>query len=566
MKALIVSLNAKYAHFAPAPYALGAGVLAFSEQKHEVSIWTGVVGKDDEGVLTAIADLAPDAVAFSVYIWNVDDVKRLLPRVREILPHSALILGGPEVSYSVEKTFAQMPDADYILSGEGEEPFARLLDALVVGEGVSGVKGCAYRTENGVFVPEPFVGVGTPPSPLDFGYAEALHGRIAYIESSRGCPFSCAFCLSGRCGGVRYFDVDRVERDILSLANADTRTVKFVDRTFNADIARAQRIIRFILSKREEGKIPKGVCFHFEIAGELLDKDTLALLESAPRGLFQLEIGLQSFHEKTLRAIHRAPVSDKLLENIKHLVAAGNLHVHIDLIAGLPHEDLATFRAGFDRAYALGAHMLQLGFLKFLHGAKMREEPENYPAKYAEDAPYTVRTTPVLSEFDLFVIAFCEEGCERLYNSGRYKETLKEALSDGASAFDLLRDAGKRLKALKTPYTLDDEIEALLSFFAKHLSEDRARDTLLADFLATNPSCYTPKALRREDERLARVKLAVDGRFPKKKDVRRAYAISYTEDVALYCDYDEKDPVTGRYHVRKVPLNDIFPLLEQPKM
>lgn len=554
MKVCIVSLNSKYIHAAPAPYALGAGVLAFAKKTHEVLIWEGVVGKGEAPLLSYLAEMRPDAVAFSVYIWNVESLKTLLPRVRKILPHAKTILGGPEVSYAVEEGFAKLPDTDYVLSGEGEAAFPALLDALSAGEIPAHVAGCSYPTDSGIRVAAPAMLTGDPPSPLDFGYAEALAGRIAYIEASRGCPFSCAFCLSGRVGGVRFFDIDRVKKDILRLANADTRTVKFVDRTFNADRARAREIIAFILAEREAGGIPPTVCFHFEIAGELLDEETLALLSRAPSGLFQLEIGLQSFSETTLAAIHRAPVSERLCENIRRLVAGGNIHVHTDLIAGLPKEDLVSFRAGFDRAFALGSHMLQLGFLKLLHGAPMREESKKYPCQYTEKAPYTVTSTPTLCTADLADIALCEEGCERLYNSGRYRQTLSAVLAGGESPYLLFRDAGAVLATLGEGYTLDDEMAVLVRFFEKYLPAARVRDLLLLDFMAVNPSCYTPKSLRREDARLAKVKRKIDALTPPHAGVRRAYAILYTEEKAAFADYDKKDPVTGRYEVKTVDL------------
>ena len=554
MKVAVVSLNAKYVHLAPAPYALGAGVLAFAKHPHEVVIVDGVAGKDDETALARALSTAPDLLAFCAYIWNIEALKRLLPRARALLPHAKIILGGPEVSYAVEKTFSEMPACDYILSGEGEEPFARLLDAIEEGKDVGTVLGCGYRTEWDVFVPTPFVGEGTPPSPLDFGYAKALRGRIAYLESSRGCPFSCAFCLSGRSGRVRFFDMERVKRDLLLLANAETRTVKFVDRTFNADRARAREIWRFIMEKRASGEIPEGVCFHFEIAGELLDEESLALLETAPRGLFQMEIGLQSLNTDTLKAISRAPVSARLLENIRRLVKMGSIHIHTDLIAGLPCEDLPTFHRGFDQAFSLGAHMLQLGFLKLLKGAPMREEGEKYPCAYREEPPYTVTSTPVLSESDLADIALCEAGCDRLYNSGKYARTLKETLALGVSPYLFFRDAGRALSPLGHAYTLDEEIAVLLSFFEAYLSRERARDLLLYDHIASNPSCYVPKALRREDPALARIKRLLVEKDPPKAGVRRAVVILYTEDAVAYADYTQKDPITGRYEVKTVKM------------
>ena len=554
MKVSVISLNAKYVHLAPAPYALGAGALAFAKHAHEVVPVPWVVGKDRDALLSLISGMKPDLVAFSAYIWNIGEIAWLLPQVRALLPEIPILLGGPEVSYAVEEYFDRFPACDYILSGEGEEPFARLLDALEEGKTAAGVPGCAYRTEEGVFVPTPFVGEGTPPSPLDFGYREALHGRIAYLETSRGCPFSCAFCLSGRSGRVRFFDIDRVKRDILLLANAKTQTVKFVDRTFNADRARARALWQFMIEKRRSGEIPEGVCFHFEIAGELLDDESLALLANAPRGLFQMEIGLQSLHPDTLKAISRAPVSERLLSNIRRLVEMGNIHIHTDLIAGLPCEDLATFRKSFDTAFSLGAHMLQLGFLKLLHGAPMREEKEKYPCTYEAKPPYTVTSTPCLSARDLEEIALCEEGCERLYNSGKYKETLDAVLACGISPYTLFRKAGEALSHLTKAYTLDDEIAVLLAFFEDYLPRERVRDLLLLDHISKNPSCYVPKALRREDAALARVKREMGEAYPLKQGVRRAVVLLYTQACVAFADYDKKDPVTDRYEVKTVKM------------
>ena len=194
--------------------------------------------------------------------------------------------------------------------------------------------------------------------------------------------------------------------------------------------------------------------------------------------------------------------------------------------------------------------MLQLGFLKLLHGAPMREEPEKYPCTYMPTAPYTVKETPTLTETDLSDIALCEEGCERLYNSGKYQNTLGEALLDEGSAYLLFRDAGRALLRLGAGYTLDDEIRVLLAFFSERMPPARARDLLLLDFMAVNPSCYTPKTLRCEDGALARVKRKINEKHPLKEGVRRAYAILYTEGCAAFADYEEKDPVTGRYEVK----------------
>lgn len=544
MKVVLLALSSRYIHLSPAPYYLAAAL-----DGYDVTVLDHSVNEPMEAVLADILSSKPELLGLSAYIWNITTLKALVPAVKKASPETHIVLGGPEVSYNVRETLSSFPYA-LVLSGEGEEPFRLLCDALREEAPIDGIPACSFVKKDGTLhLGEPYVGTGTPKSPLKAGYAEALHGRIAYIEASRGCPFSCAFCLSGRCGGVRYFDSDAVKSDILALSRA-SRTVKFIDRTFNADRTRTKDLLSFILSHYGK-EIPNGTRFHFEIAGELLDDEIFTLLKKAPHGAFQMEIGVQSLCPETLKAIRRSPRTERLCENVRRLIRLGNVHVHIDLIAGLPHEGLPSFRESFDGAYALSPHMLQLGFLKLLHGAPMREEPERYPVSFTKEPPYEVTETPALSKADLALIHTAEKALDRLYNSHRYPRTL--ALWQG-SPFALFCALGEALKAQKDK-TLDGEITLVYRFFAAHgIDESTLRDAMLLDFISQNSSRLTPTVLRREDVRLKKVKSALKLQYPEQKGIRRAVAL-LSQDRVAFTDYTEKDPLGKGYPTRVLSLD-----------
>ena len=372
MKVIIACLNSKYIHASLSPWCLLAGVREFAKGEYDATVMESTINGDTAAFADSITNEKPYIVAFSCYIWNITKTLEICKAIKE--KHNCIIvLGGPEVAYKPKDILEKHGFIDYVLSGEGEWTFPDFLDSL--GGDLSSVSGLTYK-ENGkiISVPEKEY-TATPPSPYCEEFFEKLNGRITYIETSRGCPYSCAFCLSGRCSPLRFFDTENVKKDIIKLAQSGTQTVKFVDRTFNANAKRANEILLFI--KENYGKeIPQGVCFHFEIAGDILKDSTLEILESMPYGAVQLEIGIQSFNEETLKKINRKTNTEKLMQNIRKLISFNNMHIHIDLIAGLTGEDFESFKSSFNTAYSLGAHMLQLGFLKLLHGADMREDTE----------------------------------------------------------------------------------------------------------------------------------------------------------------------------------------------
>ena len=391
MNVVIGCLNSKYVHASLAPWCLLAGCREFLKCDAEISVLESTINGSIPSFAEEISEKKPQAVALCCYIWNVSQTLELAKILKE-KTGAKIILGGPEVAYRAESVLKEYPFVDFVLSGEGEFNLPPLIDALETGD-FSAVSGLCARQGDTILKTQASFSKEDPPSPYCDEFFAALKGRIAYIETGRGCPFRCAFCLSGRIGGVRYFDIERVKNDILRLANSGTQTLKFVDRTFNANAQRCNEILLFI--KENYGKnIPNGVCFHFEIAGDILREDTLEILSQMPLGAVQLEIGMQSFNEQTLKMINRKTNTEKLIKNIKKLVGFNNMHIHIDLIVGLKGEDFKSFERSFNIGYSLGSHMLQMGFLKLLYGSDMRENPEDFPCEFSEKAPYEVTQTP----------------------------------------------------------------------------------------------------------------------------------------------------------------------------
>ena len=448
-----------------------------------------------------IIEEKPDAVAFSCYIWNITqtlDICRIIKRNCDC----KIVLGGPEVAYRPKDILEKYNYIDYVLSGEGEWVFPDFLDNL--NGDLSLVSGLAFR-KNGeiIIIPEKEY-TETPPSPFSDEFFKNLNGRISYIEASRGCPYRCAFCLSGRCSPLRFFDIERVKKDILRLSESGTQTVKFVDRTFNANAERANEILLFI--KEKYGKeIPGNVCFHFEIAGDILKESTLEILSSMPHGAVQLEIGMQSFNEKTLEIINRRTNTVKLIENIRKLIGFNNMHIHIDLIAGLTGENFESFRNSFNIGYSLKAHMLQMGFLKLLHGAQMRENSEKYPCTFNDEPPYEVTSTPWLSSCEIKKLKNCEDAVDRLYNSGRFLLTLDYLTDDiGISPFDLFNGFGNSVNGKKMP--LSDYAEKLYDYFSEKCDKTILREKIICDLLCCSSSVQIPDSLKIPDPDYKKIK------------------------------------------------------------
>ncbi len=542
LRVALVGINSRYSHSSLAPWCLLAGLRAYTQV--DAGVVEGTINETDDALLERLRAARADVLCFSCYIWNITSVLRLAQVLKEEQPSRRIVLGGPEVGYRAAEVLEQYPFVDSIISGEGEWPLARLMEAYAVGLSGAGLDGVCVRGH----ISEPYLPSTVPPSPYLPEYFDALGGRMAYIETSRGCPFSCAFCLSGRCGGVRFYPEERVFDELIRLANSGTATVKFVDRTFNADKQRALRIWRFIIDNYGTC-IPRGVCFHFEIAGDLLDEEALTVLCEAPVGLFRLEIGLQSFHAATLEAVCRRTDVARLRANIRHLLACQTAAVHLDLIAGLPEEDLPTCLESFRTAYALRPHELQLGFLKRLHGSPLAEQPDRYPGTFAALPPYEVQSTPWLSSEELHELHLLEEGLDRLYNSGRFPHTLSY-LTDtaGLDPVAVFRTVGERLWG--APPSLDALTTLVWELFSQAGSPAALRDALCLDRMAADPAGVLPAFLDTDPRERRRLKRLVDSdkRLRRPDGVRRGTAL-LSDGTLVYADHCHPHPVTGRYAV-----------------
>ena len=497
---VICSLSAKYVHASLAPWCLFAAI------KSEIPdcrahVYENTINADFFKTLSEILLYNTKVYAFSCYIWNISYVLQLCGEIKKHKPDAVILLGGPEVSYNADEIISQNNFVDFIISGEGEIPISMFLKAFVNGESLKNIPGLCYKGH----ATDPFITDVEPVSPYCHEFFERVSGRILYIETTRGCPFSCAFCLSGRCGGVRYFSLDRIFPEIVALANSGTKTIKFVDRTFNANTERANKILTFII-ENSGNAFPKDVCFHFEIAGDILRESTFEILNSAPKGLFQLEIGMQTFNEKTLEHINRKTNINKLIKNIKRLIAFENIHIHVDLIAGLPFEGIGSFEDTFLKAYDLGADMLQLGFLKLLHGSPMRDDADKFPCEYSKAAPYEVIKTPWLSKDDMIVLKKCEDALEKLYNSGRFLSVLDYLVNNlHVNPFKLFCEFGEFAYG---KFSLDDYSGMFYEWILHNfkIEESKLRDLFVLDRLASNASGKLPQFLKIESPLYKKVK------------------------------------------------------------
>lgn len=549
-KTVICALNSKYIHSSLAPWCLFTAFESSGIKDCECKVVEGTINEKSENIYVRLLDEKPQMVAFSCYIWNIGKVLELAERLKK--EGVIIALGGPEVSYRQRDILEKYPFVDFVLSGEGEEIFPKLVSAISQCKEPD-IKGVSCRKNSEIIISDgEFIDFENTVSPYCQEYFEVLGNRIAYIESSRGCPFSCAFCLSGRCGKVRYIPLERVKGEILQLCEMGAKTIKFVDRTFNCNPGRATESLRFI--KDEYGKtIPEDVCFHFEIAADILTEDLFEVIGQLPVGAVQFEVGIQSFNEKTLNKINRKTNVDLVESNVKRLLSFGNCHVHIDLIAGLPFEGYQSFIEGFNRAYSIGANMLQLGFLKILHGSPMGEDKESYPCVYSSTAPYEVVSTPYITEEELAELHICENETDRLYNSGRFSRTLSY-VTRFMSPYDLFFGFGEFLlnNGEEGSIPLDKYTCLAYEFFSmiRGVDKMKLRDLMLLDRISTNNSDVIPSCLKVADSRLGKLKrLIAQGK-------QISVAILYSENKAVYCDYSEKkNPVTGQWEIKKIDVD-----------
>lgn len=433
---LLVAINAKYIHSNLAVYNLKA---ASGENSQVIDIAEYTINNRIDEILDDIYRRKPKMIGFSCYIWNIEYVEKLLVEINKLLPSCEIWLGGPEASYNTEYFLDTYSFITGIMVGEGEGAFSDVVKEFLSHK----EKGQHYDSIPGVCThgkrketPRECVDM----SHIPFAYEDmsGFENRIIYYESSRGCPFSCSYCLSSIDKKMRYRDISIVLRELYYFLEKKVRQVKFVDRTFNADKERSAKIWKYI-SDHDNGITN----FHFEISADLLTEDQIKILENMRPGLVQLEIGVQSTNPQTIKAIRRKMDIDKLKRVVSRLNAAGNIHLHLDLIAGLPYEDMESFKNSFNQVYGMKPHELQLGFLKVLHGSPMYEDAKEYQIKYKNYPPYEVLTTQWLSYDEVLTLKKVEEVLEIYFGSGQFKCSVGYLVEFFQSPYDFYESLGE---------------------------------------------------------------------------------------------------------------------------
>lgn len=434
-KILLTAINAKYIHSNLAIYSLKA---CAGENEKYVELAEFTINNQKDYILEEIYKKHPDILCLSCYIWNLDYVESIAREYHKICPDVPIWLGGPEVSYEVEAFLNTHEEITGIMIGEGEDTFRELCEHYVTGSiSLETIRGIAFRKEGDVFFTESRGIMNMSDIPFCYNTMEDFSNRIIYYESSRGCPFSCSYCLSSVDKTLRFRDLELVKKELKFFIDQKVPQIKFVDRTFNCNHKHAMEIWRFV--KENDNGITN---FHFEISADLINEEELALISDMRPGLIQLEIGVQSTNEVTIKEIHRTMKLERLKEVVRQIQAGANIHEHLDLIAGLPFEGYDSFKKSFDEIYELKPNQLQLGFLKVLKGSYMYEHAREYGILYHDRPPYEVLKTNWLSYDDVLKIKQVEEMLEVYYNSGQYEVTMKLMDKMFDSAFDMFQALG----------------------------------------------------------------------------------------------------------------------------
>lgn len=585
MKTVLVGINSKYIHTCLAIWYLKASIKYVTD----VVSREFTINESRDAILSELFKEKPDILAFSCYIWNIELVHVLAAEIKKLLPECIIILGGPEVSYNAAEVLGKNSALDFILCGEGEEVFPILHKSIVSrSEGHKELRGIAYREGNTIVFNEGFNLVGELDgieTPYTQELLDSAAQRILYYESSRGCPFSCSYCISSTFKGVRFFSMERVKRDLDTLLMYKPRLIKFVDRTFNCSRERAKEIFSHIIS------LDCDTVFHFEAAADLFDDELTEMLSQAPKGRIQLEIGIQTTNAESLSEVDRVTDIEKLRNNVTVILAAGNIHVHLDLIAGLPYERLDSFINSFDQVYGMRPHQLQLGFLKLLNGSKIRKEAEKHGYVFRDYPPYEVLGNNYISFDDILLLKDVEEVLERYFNSNRFTESirfLEEYLFSGA--FEFYRELSAFCREngyLDRPVSYRENILILFDFIKQVLSEkaycsenscgswqgipsgagplERFRQTMVFDFLSSDSSCTVPECLKNTEdivpagtvhgllrnEAFIAAYLPGFGGVQAKNILKKVFFVNlnvYTGDgMLILFDYSRKEPVNEKY-------------------
>ena len=543
MKILLAACNAKYIHSNLAVYNLKS---CSGEYSSRVVVKEYTINQIRDDILKDIYLEQPDVVCFSCYIWNISFVRELVPDLKKILPQVEFWAGGPEVSYDAVEFLKKNPAFFGVMVGEGEETFHELAGYYIQRkpETLSGIRGVAFRDEN---KGRDIVHTGWRElmdlSKVPFAYSNLTEfkNRIIYYESSRGCPFSCSYCLSSIDKKLRFRDIELVKKELQFFIDNKVPQVKFVDRTFNCKHDHAMEIWRYI-TENDNGITN----FHFEISADLLRSEELALMKTMRPGLIQLEIGVQSTNPQTIKAIRRTMDFEKLKGIVEQIHSFGNIHQHLDLIAGLPYEGYDSFHKSFCDVYALRPEQFQLGFLKVLKGSHMMEMTGEYQILYKDREPYEVLSTAWLTYGEILRLKMVESMVEVYYNSGQFKNTLvflEKYFDDPFRMYEALGRFYEKKGYSEISHSRMRRYEILMEFAGeqKEIPSEALSDVMLLDLylrenLKSRPSFASDQ---KPYERL------IWDYRKAKKIPKTAHIEVFRDGKKLLFDYTDRDPLTN---------------------
>ena len=555
MKILLAACNAKYIHSNLAVFNLKSYAREYGSR---ILLREYTINQQKDDILKDIYRSHPDVVCVSCYIWNITFVKELMQDLKKILPEVPFWAGGPEVSYDAEEFLQKNPAFYGVMLGEGEETFLELVRHYEEGSvSLENIAGIVYREENGSLHNNgwrPIMDLSQVP----FAYEdlEDFRNRIIYYESSRGCPFSCSYCLSSVDKKLRFRDLSLVKKELQFFLDHQVPQVKFVDRTFNCKHDHAMAIWQYI--KDHDNGVTN---FHFEISADLLREEELQLMKTMRPGLIQLEIGVQSTNPQTIRAIHRTMDFKKLTEIVNQIHSFRNIHQHLDLIAGLPYEDYDSFHRSFNDVYALHPQQLQLGFLKVLKGSHMKEMAQDYGIVYKEQEPYEVLGTKWLPYEDILRLKMVESMVEVYYNSGQFQNTLdyvETLFTDPFTLYEKLGAFYEKKGYTEISHSRMRRYEIFLEFAEEELGKvSSAQGTTQCEKIA---DCMVYDLYLRENLK-SHPSFEYDQKPFEKKiwEYRRQEKISKTAHIEVFrdgrillFDYENRDPLLHNAAVREI--------------
>ena len=566
MKFLLAAFNAKYIHSNPGLYSMRACVPEAEREHVEIAEYT--INHQEEDILADLYQRQPDAVGFSCYIWNWTMIQDVLVEFHKLMPQVPIWIGGPEVSYDAAEILQKYPQITGVMIGEGEVTFREVLETYLAGGDPIGLPGTICRNRTGEIVtgqPRPLTDMTT--LPFLYGNLEDFTNRIIYYETARGCPYRCSYCLSSIDKQVRLRDLPVVKLELQFFLDHKVHQVKLVDRTFNCNREHALEIWRY-LEEHDNGVTN----FHFEIAAEILDEEELQVLGRLRPGLAQLEIGVQSTNPRTLQAIQRPMRLERLQQVVSRLHGGHNIHIHLDLIAGLPYEDYESFQNSFNQVYGMHPEQLQLGFLKVLKGSPMHERAEEFGINYTEKPPYEVLYSKWITYAELRRLKKIEEMVEIYYNSNQFVHTLSRLETKFSTPFALYEQLAGFYERngyfVRTP-ARSYRYDVLFAFAVEQCpgEEELFRELLLHDMysrenLKKRPDFSTEERLTPSQRECLR------GFFKKEEESPRMLS-AYTEYNArqmermthveplygklILFDYRERDPLTGNAREVELP-------------